>query len=828
MRKHLFLALVSWGLVASTSLADPCGMVPPIYLGEGTPIARVGDQQTYVFFKDGIETVAIRPGFTGKTDEFGMLIPFPTPPAVRKVPDNIFAHIGAAIDPPEVVVNLLVRYSRMLSKSSRARGPGQGLQFDAKKDSVRVIRQEAVGMYEVAVLDAGSSAALKRWMEDHGYQFPDGMDKVCDDYVDLGWCFVAIKTRVAQKEGVNPKPGMRKVNSKLPAGSTFDGHVQAMGFRFEVEKLIVPMRLSAFNEGDLHNIVYLLTDGPRKIRSIPEEYVVRQISGEQLYRNLTELLPLRIIGGTEKDLNQAWRRSLKTQRDPKPKNGLAREMFAADLLAVSEGRLSHPHEEAEKALLQIGERLGLRGAAIDQQNQAALAAKRDATLKGALEGLKEMTLTVVDGDFPREVLGGQNLQFAEYRMPARRNRADFYDAKTKKPTPKQPGILKLGNLDALPAAGPSGLSRIGLWGSVLGLAMLGLLVFSKRRFRGAMAAVLLPAAILLGVLGESSAVAQDNEKEILALIDQLADAQKAEDTVDALVKQGEKAVPHLLGEALEGNSIIVRGWAIVCLGEIGGAEVNRRLVELHGDKQQSMLIRTWAAAAQVKQANSADELVKLAPLVSQFPALGRPIGMRLVEQLTDKDNPASVEDVLGVSLRVPQVQAAVAPAIMAFGSDKLVETMVGAKDNNVRNRAAAYLGTMAQQGDKKVAPSVVAVYKFNPKAKQVPWQGGALWIPGIQWDQENARGLVGNLVAWHLWCDRNGQKAQLQQIHNNLRSLQLARAAGYQSPGFGQVGTDRWLTTWGQVVGRDGIEKILAAQGVAEEARYKKILAGLK
>ena len=40
--------------------------------------------------------------------------------------------------------------------------------------------------------------------------------------------------------------------------------------------------------------VYLLTDGPRRIQSIPEEYVVRQIPGEQLYKNLTEPLPLRI------------------------------------------------------------------------------------------------------------------------------------------------------------------------------------------------------------------------------------------------------------------------------------------------------------------------------------------------------------------------------------------------------------------------------------------------------------------------------------------------------------------------------------------------------
>ena len=72
-------------------------MVPPIYQGPGSPITRIGHQQTYVFYKDGVETFVIRPGFQGKVDEFGMLIPFPTPPAMRKVPDSVFSQIAAAV-----------------------------------------------------------------------------------------------------------------------------------------------------------------------------------------------------------------------------------------------------------------------------------------------------------------------------------------------------------------------------------------------------------------------------------------------------------------------------------------------------------------------------------------------------------------------------------------------------------------------------------------------------------------------------------------------------------------------------------------------------------
>jgi hypothetical protein len=477
------LALSLW--ICGEAFADPCGMVPPIYVTDNTSIVRVGDEQTYVFYQDGIETFVIRPGFSGKVEDFGMLISFPTPPALRKVSEDIFPQIAKAIDPPEVVVDLRFRaYAKGIFDGFSRSGDdkakdGHGLQL--QRNEVRVLRQEAVGMYEVAVLEAGSAAALKRWMDDHGYRYPAGMDAVCEEYVKLGWCFVAEKAKVGGKANVDPKPRMKGVDTKLPSGSAFDGHVQAMAFRFKTDKLILPMRLSAYNEGEMHNIVYLLTDGPRKIRSIPEEYVVRQLTGEDLFRNVTQPLPLRIIGGTEADIQDWQRQGLPQQRDPTPHNGFAKELFAGDLLAVKNGRLSHPFEEDEKMLLRIGEHFGLRGPEIDKLNLAALDKEREKAVKDALGDLKKMTLTVIDGDFPREVVGAQNLIFGEYRMPARRNSSDFYDAKDKKPAGKREGTLKLGALE--PAAPRGGAFRLGF--VMLGaLVSVGLVVLGLARRRG--------------------------------------------------------------------------------------------------------------------------------------------------------------------------------------------------------------------------------------------------------------------------------------------------------------------------------------------------------
>ncbi|MCH8921846.1 MAG: hypothetical protein IIA67_01720 [Planctomycetes bacterium] len=163
-----------------------------------------------------------------------------------------------------------------------------------------------------------------------------------------------------------------------------------------------------------------------------------------------------------------------------------------DLLAVSSKRLSLPHEEKEKELLRIGERFGLRGAQIDKLNAGSLADERAKTIKQSLENLKGMTLTVIDGDFPREVLAGRNLTFGQYRMPARRNTAAFYDAKQKKPAGKKQGVLKLGQLDPpgesenregrSPTGHVAGSAKGWL---VLGLALaiVGLMIVSRRRSR---------------------------------------------------------------------------------------------------------------------------------------------------------------------------------------------------------------------------------------------------------------------------------------------------------------------------------------------------------
>ena len=347
------------------------------------------------------------------------------------------------------------------------------------------------------------------------------------------------------------------------------------------------------------------------------------------------------------------------------------------------------------------------------------------------------------------------------------------------------------------------------------------------------------ACLLLAVFASclSAAIASADDApatpSLDTLIGRLAEKATAGQAVTDLVayanqddQQRQAAVRALNNVAARGDALTQRGWAIAAMGDIEGLDVDEMMLQIHTDGNQPILVRTWAAAARVKMAKTSAGLIEKASLVQQFPALGRPIGMRLIEQL-NSDAEVSAAGILSVTLRVPTLQQALVPTILALGPEKLAVALTTASDQNVRRQAAAYLGTMANQGDTTVAQRVIDAYAFDANAKHVTWHGGPLFLPGIAWQKDDSQALVGNLIRWHLWCDRNALTAEKTQIHNNIRSLGLANAAGYQSPDWQEAATVAWLQVWGKTMGRAELETILREQGVLADRTYAVALRGL-
>ncbi len=671
----VFSGLMGIGLLDAKG--DPCGMVPPIEWVAQSPIKRIGVQMTYVFYQNGVETIALRPGFSGNVDEFGMLIPFPSPPAIRKLPDNLFEQIAAAIDPPEVVIDLRPQPAGFGGGfggggfGGGGGGFGGGLAFQLPKDEVRVIREEAVGMYEVAVLAAGSAGALKRWMDDHKFGYPSGMDAVCPEYIEQRWCFVAVKTKVNQKQAADPQPGQRAIDNALPEGASFDGHVQAMGFRFHTPELVVPMRLSVHNPGELRNVVYLLTDTPSKIRHLPEEFVRRQISGFKLFDQMTKPLPLRIIGGTINDLPFATRNGLDQQRDPEPHNGVAAELFASDLIAAKTRQLESRGEAYEKHLFRINEALELRGEDIDAAVRRQLRNERARTVRAALKAIDQMTLTVIDGDFPREVLARENLTFAEYHMPLERSNRAFYDANKLGQAEPVDGSLYVDLLEPVEEPQiatlehqPDDETRWSWLTLVVGIAITGGLAAFRLPARHRTTIVGGAALIIALTSLISVGISDERIPALNVLVSRLGNPDTAERAAGQIAQLGDRAVPAMIRQSRD-TELVKRGWAIVSLGRIGGEDAMRHLKQLHSHESIPPLVQSWAAAAMVRAARTREELEELSLLVRGRPELTRPLLLAFRRHLRESEGGESIEGLLDIGRSTPQLKPGIADLLSA-------------------------------------------------------------------------------------------------------------------------------------------------------------------
>lgn len=757
MKNYITLSL----LLPSFILADPCGMVPPVILTPGSPqLTRVGDQLTFVFFKDGIQDIVLRPGFSGQVNDFGMLIPFPGVPALRKVSDDIFNHIEKAVHPPEVVV-----YIPQPEKAMKRGRPLMKEESVADQlvlaGEIKVLKEEAVGMYQIAVLEAKNPRALSIWMEAHGYIYPKGMDEPCKDYINEGWCFVAVKANIGSKSAAEPRPGMRSAENSSDAG--FTGAVQAMGFRFSTESPVVPMRLSAYNEGKLFNRVYVLSDQHLRFKQLPGKFIKEKISGDKLYKNLTQPLPVRVVGGT---LELAEKLGLLKQpqynRDPSPHNGHALDAFTSDLLSIKTGKLSHPFEEHEKELLKIGERLGMRGKEVDELINQVISKERNAALGEVENEFKNLVLTVIEGDFPRDVIAKENLTLISFNPKVFPNVLDA--SIHRRPTP-------IGDVSAIEkkppqirrAAAASQISTPNGYLLSFGAAcLLGAVVLSGSR---KLLIVALTASALL--LSQSTAFAKDIDQN--ALIKNLSDPEQAEGSAATLIAMGSAAVPLLQGEAVEGSDLSRRGWAIVCLADIGDNRAVDTLKLINGDQQTPDLVKMWANAA-----------------------LLRIRGME------------TIRDLLREHAKDPSRQAMVSSVILGLRNGAvrpLVKLAVTGETQQDRMSATSWLGTLDGRLRGGIVRKVLLAelsYSKEQAEKGVPWQGGPLYLPRYQWTQAEALAMTRQFACWLIWAEQKGKEDVVNQLNNNLRDLSWRNDIGFRNGGNGFSWTQALLTQAGR------------------------------
>lgn len=322
-------------------------------------------------------------------------------------------------------------------------------------------------------------------------------------------------------------------------------------------------------------------------------------------------------------------------------------------------------------------------------------------------------------------------------------------------------------------------------------------------------------AIFLVALGLSLAVgssagiipeAEEHARSNVGLESQLADPE----TADAALKRvlaGDRPLDLLEPVALRGTDLSARGRAILAIRDLEHVEADGVLEEATtGDHPP--LVRAWAASARITRAKDIDSFV---PLVSRYagpiPATARPIELKARTLLDDADT----EDLLALMSTTPVLAPAIGPRLLKADPTELVRVMQTAESDPVRRQAAAYLASIGNQSGKDyiaVAEATLDGLRFDRGTDAYPWAGGALYVPGIQWKKDEARELVARLIRWNLLCDSRDDEGERQQVQNNLRSVQLLRAAGFKNQ-WPDVNGPEVLVEWGRWAGRGKVERLL-------------------
>jgi hypothetical protein len=304
-----------------------------------------------------------------------------------------------------------------------------------------------------------------------------------------------------------------------------------------------------------------------------------------------------------------------------------------------------------------------------------------------------------------------------------------------------------------------------------------------------------------------------SDREIAQLLEQFSDDKKAGRALEEVVGIGPPAVEQLRGLALEKQDVVKRGWAIAALSMIGGDQAQQTLQEISADSTEAALVREWALAGQINLAEDLDQLLKLHAASQGQGTLDRPF-LRKLEALISSSGDNDIEALIKIAASNWQLGQTLGPRIVKLAPEQLVQSLWTSPDNNVRRTTASYLATQASSGQsQQVAKALLKAIRFEASAEEVPWIGGALFVPSITWPKGQARQFAEELMRWMLWADQKQKTGEVRQINNNLRSVGFSSQAGYGGR-FGKHPRS-WVQIWAASFGRAAAKELVISSGRA-------------
>jgi hypothetical protein len=247
--KKLAAILILMGMISHEAMAF-CGF----YVSKADGALKNKTSQV-ILVRDGNRTViTMYNDFKGDIKDFAMVVPVPVvlkKSDIKVVDQQIFNTLNEYSKPRLVEYydqNPCNPYSDDKSAYKALPGKVAGVsvneqsrsKFDTEK--VRIEARYLVGEYDILILSAEESSALKTWLDQNGYKIPAGAEEVLEPYIKSNLKFFVVKVNEAEKK-------------KLPGN-----FLRPIQISFSSPKFMLPIRLGMANaDGDQDMIVYAFT-----------------------------------------------------------------------------------------------------------------------------------------------------------------------------------------------------------------------------------------------------------------------------------------------------------------------------------------------------------------------------------------------------------------------------------------------------------------------------------------------------------------------------------------------------------------------------------------
>lgn len=210
---YFFVAIIisSFYFLPIAAQADG-GMFPP----DGYYMNETG-QKAFIYYAGQTENLVISAKYQGNSADFAWVIPTPTKPEIYKSDASIFTKLQKITTVDETGIPALGTTTYSLG---------------TPEESVEVIEEKTIDIYDTAILKATDDKALANWLIEHKYTFPEDKSYILKEYIDSGWYFAIAKIQ-------NALTGDIDIKTELAQGT-----VTPLRLKFQSDKIIYPMKLT--------------------------------------------------------------------------------------------------------------------------------------------------------------------------------------------------------------------------------------------------------------------------------------------------------------------------------------------------------------------------------------------------------------------------------------------------------------------------------------------------------------------------------------------------------------------------------------------------------